>query len=207
MPIIILIILLVCGFIGSGMAKSRGKDPTAWFFICFLTGIIGIIILAVSGSPAVATENASHSYAATPARAALSQGAGAIDLKRWRTLVELDPDIAAAAKIARDKSDICERLLAEKYLVLNDKTYLQAALDRALADSTEIEEAAALAAANAKVKVVTDPDGLTGTVTFPNGASSFKKTPDGRYKIVSGAFVGYSYNNLEAMVANFETMF
>jgi hypothetical protein len=64
-----------------------------------------------------------------------------VDLQRWKKLVELDPDIAAAAAIAREKGIGCEMMLAEKYLTLNDKSYLQSALEKALAESAKKAEA------------------------------------------------------------------
>lgn len=62
------------------------------------------------------------------------------DLERWKTLVEFDLDIAAAAAIAREKGIGCEMKLAEKYLTLDDKSYLQSALEKALAESAKKAE-------------------------------------------------------------------
>ncbi len=46
------------------------------------------------------------------------------DKNRWRTLVEVDPEIAAAANQIRSIAPWAEDELASKYLVLNDKRYL-----------------------------------------------------------------------------------
>ncbi len=39
----------ICGCL---YGKSQSKDPAVWFILCFLTGIIGIVVLALSSSSA-----------------------------------------------------------------------------------------------------------------------------------------------------------
>ena len=41
------LIWLVLGFVGAYVAGEKGRDRIAWGFICFLTGIFGLIILAI----------------------------------------------------------------------------------------------------------------------------------------------------------------
>ena len=98
------------------MAGSRGRSSVAWFFICFLTGLIGIILLAVSGpvrpSGQIYTQHA------------IAQAG--FDRRRWETLKDVDPEIAAAASEVRQYGSVYEDMLADKYLSLNDKSYLQA---------------------------------------------------------------------------------
>jgi len=40
-----LIIGLICGIICAAIASSKGRNPVGWFFVGFLTGIIGLIII------------------------------------------------------------------------------------------------------------------------------------------------------------------
>lgn len=47
-----IVVLAACGFAGASMAKAKGKDPAVWFILCFLTGIIGLLVLASSSSSA-----------------------------------------------------------------------------------------------------------------------------------------------------------
>lgn len=113
-------------------------------------------------------------------KAAQSGNTGAQDMARWNTLVELDPDIAAAAKQARDAGYAYERQLAEKYLAVNDKQYLAAALahvlEEARLDSEEAQERAQRDSAYP----------ASGTI----GNSTFRREADGSYVIVKGFRTG-----------------
>jgi F0F1-type ATP synthase membrane subunit c/vacuolar-type H+-ATPase subunit K len=48
-----LLISLLFGFAGASMAKVRARDPSAWFLICALIPVLGLVALAQS--PKVAT--------------------------------------------------------------------------------------------------------------------------------------------------------
>jgi len=62
------------------------------------------------------------------------------DKAKWQTLVDLDPDIAKAAEEARSKDAACEAELARKYLVLEDKSYLEVALKQVI-EAYEVRKA------------------------------------------------------------------
>jgi uncharacterized membrane protein YeaQ/YmgE (transglycosylase-associated protein family) len=47
--LIILIIAGLLGWLGYAMAESRNRDKTLWAVLCFLFGIVGIIVLALLG--------------------------------------------------------------------------------------------------------------------------------------------------------------
>lgn len=107
---IVLLVAVVSALIGGSMASNRNKNPIVWGLICFLFPLIGLIILAASGTdPAVGP--------------VLSLPRG-VDYNRWNTLKEVDPDIAAAASEAQKIGPMAEHRLAEKFLTLNDKSYL-----------------------------------------------------------------------------------
>jgi hypothetical protein len=45
----VVIIWIICAIIGAAMADSRGRSTLAWAIICGLTGIFGILALALAG--------------------------------------------------------------------------------------------------------------------------------------------------------------
>lgn len=107
---IVLLVASVSALIGGSMASNRSKNPIVWGLICFLFPLIGLIILAASGTD-------------QPARSVSNLPRG-VDYNRWTTLKEVDPDIAAAASEAQKIGPMAEHRLAEKFLTLNDKSYL-----------------------------------------------------------------------------------
>ncbi len=149
---------IVFAVIGSNMARARGRDPAIWAVICFVSCLIGVIILAMSGP------------ASSPTLAQPSQNLES--LKKWEVLVELDPEIRAAAATARALGPRYEQILAQKYLALSDKTYLAAALEavskQADADSQQAE------ADRQSSKIEMWPDYSSGS---PSGTQQNKQTP------------------------------
>lgn len=116
MPILIVYIVVgvIFAVIGAKMARSRQRDPAIWAVICFLFPLIGVLALALAGSASGASVGGDMSA----------------DLgKKWSVLVELDPEIRAAAERVRAKGMRYEALLAQKYMAINDKAYLKAAED------------------------------------------------------------------------------
>lgn len=122
MLFVLILISLVSAVIGAMMAGNRNRNPLTWAIICFLIPLIGIVILA-----AIETTE--------------GPGLKADDRKRWETLIEVDKDIAAAAAKARAVDPECERVLAEKYLVLNEKKYLSSLLKSTLKQFEETDDA------------------------------------------------------------------
>lgn len=154
------------------MAGNRGRSSAAWFFICFLTGLIGILILAVSGP-------VGGSAQAQPQQAIAQAG---FDRRRWETLKDVDPDIAAAAAEVRQFGGVYEDMLADKYLALNDKTYLPAMV-------AKLKEAAQSDTSPTK-------HGDKGQL----GKVHFRRLGSGEYVITRGKNVGKSfarYSDLE----------
>ncbi|WP_150128961.1 hypothetical protein [Rhizobium phaseoli] len=195
---IFIVVGLVFGLVGSAMAKSKNKEPVLWFFICAFTGLIGIIILAVLKAEQTGPVVAITQDGQTTNRVISMKPE---DWRKWQALVDLDPEIAAAASTARDRSPECEVILAEKYMTLNDKNYLSAALSKALAEIDAKE--AAYSARNASFKVETDDNKTSGTITSHFGVSKFLKS-GGSYKITEGALSGYSYVTYDAMLKAFQ---
>ncbi|MEH2700255.1 hypothetical protein GFL93_09225 [Rhizobium leguminosarum bv. viciae] len=195
---IFVIIGIICGFIGAMMAKGKNKEPVLWFFICAFTGLIGIIILAMSKAEQTGPVVAITQGGQTSSRVVAMKPE---DWKKWQALVDLDPEIAAAAATARARAPECEVILAEKYMTLNDKNYLSAALNKAISELDAKQ--AAQAEKIASFKVETDDTKSSGTITSQYGVSKFSKS-GGSYKITEGALSGYSYLSYDAMLKAFQ---
>ncbi len=44
---ILLIVMIIFGLVGSNIAKNKGYEPVSAFIACALTGIIGVLIFAL----------------------------------------------------------------------------------------------------------------------------------------------------------------
>jgi hypothetical protein len=126
------------------IASNKGKNAVGWFFLGCLLGVLGIILVVVlpsendRGGPvtaerpepprSVAVERRNEVWsesARSPVRnSPASQPAPAYDARKWQVLKEVDTDIGAAAARVAAFGQAFEDELAEKYLILNDKSYL-----------------------------------------------------------------------------------
>jgi hypothetical protein len=97
------------------MARARNRDSAIWAIICFLFPLLGIVVLALSGQSEGSVRDLSGSVLNNEAK------------NKWKTLQEVDPDIRDAADRVRQLGVKYEMLLAQKYMSLNEKTYLAAA--------------------------------------------------------------------------------
>lgn len=102
-------------FIVSNVAQQRGESPLVYFALSFFfSAIVALLILLVSSNagaqPRPAPTSDEHS-------------------EKWRALVDLDPDVAAAAEQVRALGPRYEEMLAKKYLAIGDKSYLKAAVE------------------------------------------------------------------------------
>ena len=57
------------------------------------------------------------------------------DKSKWQTLVKYDDDLRSAAERVRPFGDIYEDELAEAYLAVNDKTYLESIVKKVVQDA------------------------------------------------------------------------
>lgn len=161
--VIYFIVGIIFGVMGAGMARRRNRDAAIWGIVCFLFPLIGIFVLAIAGQAAVSTQ--------------AIRASDGVNMRQWQALVELDPEIADAAMKARAAGPHVERMLAEKYLALNDKQYLGAALTKAL-------EQGATAAPVGKV-----------------GKTNYKMNSDGTFVATSGRNVGRTFSSLAELEA------
>ncbi len=135
-----------CYYYGELRADSACISPGV-----IIGGWIAAFVLAAVGAwlfiaPALSQGRVAESYVqydASPPRpsapaastAAPTNSLPTFDFRRWQTLLEVDSDLRAAAEVARQLGPTYENQLAEKYLALNDKAYLNAILDRLRADA------------------------------------------------------------------------
>lgn len=125
--IVFLLADLVLGLVGGVVAAVKKRSFFLWFLICFFTQGTALFVLIFLSST-----DARHAELMKSLND-LAAASGGVDLAKWASLVELDPEIAAAAAKVRAHGEKYERMLAEKYLPLNDRAYLQAAVDKVIA--------------------------------------------------------------------------
>jgi hypothetical protein len=154
---VIVVVMLVFGAIGGFWASSKSLNPWLWALLCACFPVIGLIILAFQ-------------------RPALLPVTGGMGTDRWSALVEVDAEIAAAAREARSLGHGYEDMLAQKYLALNDKSYLPNLL--------ETIRAAAKAEPNLPPVI---------------GQVRFSQLPDGRFKIIEGLGAGKVFPDLPTL--------
>lgn len=160
---------VACAVAAAVMAESRYRSAGLWAFLGFCFGLFTILVLAAIGEDttaryrAVGNETGGRRPTLPPSSPGNTLGApipsptavqagnwqSSSERRRWETLKEVDQDIAAAARGAAELGPEVERELAEKYLVLNDKSYLSALLERVKANAAEKAEQKRLTAEKA----------------------------------------------------------
>jgi hypothetical protein len=141
------------------IAANKGKNAVGWFFLGCLLGVIGIILVAVlpaepdRGAPVTspgpelprsgAVERHNEAWP-EPARSPVrimpsSVPTPAYDARKWQVLKEVDADVGAAAARVATFGQAFEDELAEKYLVLNDRSYLPR-IEQQLIEKGQAEE-------------------------------------------------------------------
>jgi hypothetical protein len=146
MIVVYLVLGIVLGIIGSTIAKSNGRDPAVWFVICAFVPLIGIVALLIAGeskphatAPVLNFKPIEPEARNVQARMEAPQSEK-YDRKRWSVLKEVDPEIAAASKEVVALASHYDDVLAEKYLVLGDKTYLSALVNGIKAEHDKREK-------------------------------------------------------------------
>jgi hypothetical protein len=142
--IIYLILSVVFAIIGSEMAKSRNRDAAAWALICALTGLLGIIVLAVAGP---AESQAAHPVAlpsptAQPSKSSAFSVLPSYDEYKWQALIEIDDDIANSVKLIEPYGQKYLHDFATKYLAIGDKEYLLVLTEKIITNARQDAEKA-----------------------------------------------------------------
>ena len=103
------------------------RDAALWGLICFFLPLLGILILLIAGD--ADDGEGGSGYRNTNGNMWI----------RWQALIDVDPDIRAAAGRVRSFGPQYEEQLAEKYLALNDKSALPALVARTLESAGYVE--------------------------------------------------------------------
>ena len=126
------------------------------------------------------------------------------DNSKWKALVDLDPEIATAAAQARSRDAECEAFLAQKYMVLGDKTYLDAALKQALADfelrERKRQDMAAVEIRWTSTKRIQGIEFKHGVAMSKHGKSDFT-VQGGEWLVREGHLAGQLFANEQEMRA------
>ncbi len=96
---------------------------------------------AASQAPQSSFEGLGDRPLASPSSQAVVARAPAYDARKWQVLKEVDAEIGSAARRVAALGPKFEDELAEKYLVLGDKTYLEA-IERQVTERAEAEHGA-----------------------------------------------------------------
>ncbi|MDX0889749.1 hypothetical protein GOE07_02310 [Sinorhizobium medicae] len=141
--IIYLILAVVFAVIGSEMAKSRNRDAAAWALICALLPLLGIVALAVAGSakaqtPYSPTTRNEQPLQISPAKVEVESKK--YDEGKWLALLDVDDEIADAAKDVESYGAGYVDEFAEKYLALGDKSYLESLKAKIIARAVKDQE-------------------------------------------------------------------
>lgn len=114
----LIVVWILCGALGSGIARAKGLGPVKWGLICLLFGVFGVFALVLQTSRHAAT---------------LAQP----DRRRWEALVQIDPEITAAAAEAMALGRHQTELLAQLYLAVDDKSYLPSIMQKVRASTAD----------------------------------------------------------------------
>lgn len=131
------LIAIVGAFVGALIDGWRGA---LWGF--FL-GPIGWIIVAIRRLESREAPKSKHHVKAREMKepkeavAILANKSEAYDVKKWNILKEVDPEIKAASDRVVAVDPMLDAVLAEKYLHLSQKEYLQPLVDKLLADAAQ----------------------------------------------------------------------
>lgn len=155
-----LFIALIAGVVGGNWAKAKGQNPIVWGLLCALFPIALIALAVIANGDTGTSAQASE---------------------KWAVLKEVDGEIAAAAAQAAALGPQYEKLLAEKYVALNDKQYLPALLDG-------VRQQAAQRIANGEAAIL--------SLTTPWGEVKYRSNPDGSVTVIEGMNKGKSFDSL-----------
>lgn len=139
MPIFLLFIALVLGYLGSQMAKKRGRDPVGWFILCFFFPLIGLVILAAVGDALKPQERPQYRERDDGPRylpeASAPAQKPAFDKAKWDALAEFDPDVRAAVEKLGPYGSAAVKRFSVAYMALQDKAMIGSIVERIIEQS------------------------------------------------------------------------
>lgn len=158
MEIWFVVLLIQCGFAAAGysLAAQKGRDPVLWCIICLISGILGVIAIAI-----VPDQQTSVNLDIERLRKPATSGENvSFDKQRWNALIEFDPEISEAVHEVKEIDENYVDYLAEKFMVLNDKTYLPSIISniRNIVDERKETEAKAASEKLHRITNITKTD-------------------------------------------------
>lgn len=126
----IIFIAFVSGIAGWFIAASKNKDPMIWAVICAFFPISIFILLFMKAAEGLGGDK---DIFLSPSRGAgITLDELKYDRPKWLILKDVDQDIAAAVRQVEVYGAQYEHELAERYLTLGDKSYLNSIVDHLL---------------------------------------------------------------------------
>lgn len=131
--ILYFILALITGFIGARIARRKGRDTTVWFLICALTGGLGIIALLIGeDAPDHAPRQLQTFRSLPPLPSSKSARTPPYDAAKWKTLLEVDPELRARHDEIAVFGPQYVEAFASKYMQLSDRSYTSMIADAVL---------------------------------------------------------------------------
>ncbi len=134
---IYLLVTVLCGcLVSAGVgAIIDGRQGALWgFFLGPIGWVIASIRRLERRAPAKPTTTASK-HTETEQSQAREAAPPAFDLKKWGILKDVDADIRAASDRVSEIDPLLDGILAEKYLTLSDKSYLEQLVVKIISDA------------------------------------------------------------------------
>ena len=126
--VLFVFLVAVIGLLPALIASSKGRNFFLWWLYGALFFIIALphsLLLKGAGDASSQATNSQPPSALLSDSAASTRSSSKYDEHKWEALKEVDDDIAKAAARVAALSPTLEEELAEKYLALDDKSYLQ----------------------------------------------------------------------------------
>ena len=144
---ILIAINIIVAIITSAYASAKGHSGLLWFFLGLVFGLLALLFLAIaadrrtSGNPSNLESGISENVFALPKDPARDTGPAIADQlsEKWELLKQVDPEIANISSRAIAVAPELDEVVARKFLILNDKSYLEQILQSSI---QEFEDAA-----------------------------------------------------------------
>ncbi len=144
---ILIAINVIVAIITAVYASAKGHSSVLWFFLGLVFGLIALLFLAIAADRRASVKSPTlesgegENILSSPKNPARDTGQEIADQlnEKWELLKKLDPDIASISVRAIAVAPELDEIIARKFLILNDKSYLEKILQSSI---QEFEDAA-----------------------------------------------------------------